>query len=114
MYLVGEYVSEWVDEPGRLALRGETATAETLLRDALVYHPESKKARYRLGRHCFDFGEEKRGLQVLRENSMLVDMPRFDRRHQRGAYRGRLVDADTGDSVRWIVGARSGRGYQRR
>ena len=77
LYLVGEYVSEWVDEAGRLALRGETATAETLLRDALDYHPESKKARYRLGRHYFDFGEEERGLQVLRENSMLVDVPRF-------------------------------------
>ena len=77
LYLVGHYVSEWVDEAGRVALRGETAKAESLLHSALDYHPESKKARYRLGRHYFDFGQQERGLQVLRDNSMLVDVPRL-------------------------------------
>ena len=76
-FLIGEYVSEWVDEARKLALKGQLAAAESLFFQALDYYPASKKAIYRLGRHYFDNGQQERGLQVLRQNSMLLDVPRF-------------------------------------
>ena len=76
-FLVGEYVSAWVDEAQQLALKAQLAAAESLFYRALDYYPASKLAIYRLGRHYFDNGQQERGLQMLRQNSMLLDMPRL-------------------------------------
>ena len=58
-------------------LAGPLAAAESLLHQALDYYPVSKNANFRLGRYYFDNGQQERGLQVLRRNSMLLEVPRL-------------------------------------
>ena len=64
-------------KPRKLAVQGQLAAAESLLHQALDYYPVSKNANFRLGRHYFDNGQQERGLQVLRRNSMLLEVPRL-------------------------------------
>ena len=75
LLLAGEYVSEWVDEARQLALTGQVTEAESLFHHALAYSSTNMKVNHRLGRHYLDNGEPERGLQVFRDNGMLLDVP---------------------------------------
>ena len=62
---------------GGEALKGNVAAVESLYSEALAYAPDSKKVNFKLGRHYFENGEPKRGLQILRDSNWLLDVPRL-------------------------------------
>ncbi|MEW6752359.1 MAG: HEAT repeat domain-containing protein [Candidatus Latescibacterota bacterium] len=77
---VERYVSEWVQQARQAAVAARLAEADSLFGRALAYHGQSKQALYRLGRFYCDNGQESRGLQVLRQAGMLLDVPRLGAR----------------------------------
>ena len=66
----------FVDEGRALVLQARTAEAESLYARALELVPGSRYATYRLARMHFDGGRRARGLEMLRGNGMLLDVPR--------------------------------------
>ena len=74
--LIAHRTNEFLMEASRLKLKGQIAEAESLYHEALAFAPESERAAAGLGLLYFENGQEKRGLQVLRESRWLVDVPR--------------------------------------
>ena len=68
-------VHEYVEEARKNILSGGLARAESTLIAALDYFPESKRARYRLGRFFVDEVDPPRGIDMLRAHGMLIDVP---------------------------------------
>ena len=66
----------FVDAGRALALQARTAEAESLFARALELVPGSRYATYRLARMHFDAGRRDRGLDMMRSNGMLLDVPR--------------------------------------
>ena len=74
---VDKAVAKWMKQGERRELKAEMAAAESLYSHALAYYPGSKRANYRLGRFYYDNGRQQKGIAVLREHGMLLDVPRF-------------------------------------
>jgi tetratricopeptide (TPR) repeat protein len=70
-------VNSFLNEARQLALKAQVAEAESLYHKALVFSPSSKNATYQLGRFLFDNGRETEGMEWLRRNGMLLDVPRL-------------------------------------
>jgi len=73
------FVNGWLSEARELALRAQLTEADSLFHRALAYFPHSKHAAYQLGRFYFDNGQEQKGMEVLRQFGMLLDVPRLQR-----------------------------------
>lgn len=79
MIHVERYVAEVIKEAQAATLHAQLDTAESLYVEALEYSPTSMRANHRLGRLYLDYGQEERGLEVLRRHGMVLDVPRFTR-----------------------------------
>ncbi len=77
LYLVEEYVARWAQEAREAVLKAELAGADSIYNVALRYAPASKQANYYLGRFYLEYSDRERGVQLLRENHLLFDVPRF-------------------------------------
>ena len=71
-------VEKWIQEAGQLILKAQMAEAESLYATALTQAPRSKRAQYRAARFHYDNGDQPKGLQLLRQYGMLLDVPLFD------------------------------------
>ena len=72
---VENFVKNWIDEALQLSLKAQLARAESLYAKALTYSPASKQANYRLARFYLDNGQKDKGLRLLRQHGMLLDVP---------------------------------------
>lgn len=70
-------VADVLQEAAKLALAAQTTEAESLYSSALSRAPTSKRAQYRLARFYYDNGERDKGLDLLRQHGMLLDVPRL-------------------------------------
>ena len=70
-------VNTFLNEARQRALKAQLVEAESLYHRALVFSPHSKHATYQLGRFLFDNGREREGMEWLRRNGMLLDVPRL-------------------------------------
>lgn len=68
-------VKRWIDEAQQRALKAQLTQAESLYSQASAYSPNSKQAHYRLARFYLDNGQEDKGLRLLRQHGMLLDVP---------------------------------------
>lgn len=84
-------VSQFIARARQATLEGQLAEAESLYAQAAVYAPHSQRANYRLGRHYLESGRTERGLALLRQHGMLLDVPRLPR--------APLVDGRLDDAV---------------
>ena len=73
---VEDFVDGWIQEARKLSLRGQLAEAESLFVKAITYSPSSKRANYRMARFYFDNHSREKGLQLLRQNGMVLDAPK--------------------------------------
>ena len=76
-YVVEEFVSRWAKEASTEALKANLDAADSILAEVVAYAPASKQAQYYRGRFYFDYDQRERGLQILREHNLLVDLPRL-------------------------------------
>ena len=74
---VEDFVDQWIDDARQQQLKAELAQAESLYSKALAYSPDSKQGNYRLGRFYLDNGQPEKGLSLLRQHGMLLDVPRL-------------------------------------
>ena len=77
LFLVEEFVGAWAKKAREAALKANLSKADSLYNVALAYAPNSRQARYYLGTFYFEYGDRERALQFLRENRLLIDLPRF-------------------------------------
>ena len=77
LFLVEEFVGSWAKKAREAALKANLSKADSLYNVALAYAPNSRQARYYLGTFYFDYGDRERGLQFLRGNRLLIDLPRL-------------------------------------
>lgn len=96
-------VQELLQEAERAVLEARVAEAESLYTHTAAVHPYSQRARYREARYYYDNGQADRGLQLLREGGMLLDVPRLA---QAPRIDGRL------DEAAWQAAARADSFYQ--
>jgi len=82
MIRVEAFMDDWIREARRLALTARLAEAESLFTKALIYSPSSKRANYWLSRFYLDNGQQERGLNLLRQHGMLLDVPLLRERPQ--------------------------------
>jgi hypothetical protein len=68
-------IHQWIDQARQLELMVQLAPAESLYHRSLGYSSSSNQARYRLGRFYLDNGQRERGLAMLRQHGMLLDVP---------------------------------------
>ena len=61
-------------EAGQLMLKAQVAAAESLSATAVTRSPRSKRAKYRTARFHYDNGDRHKGLQLLRQYGMLLDV----------------------------------------
>ncbi len=91
-----------VDEGRALEIQARTAEAESLYTRALEMVPGGRYATYRLARMHFDAGRRHRGLGILRDNGMLLDVPRVS---------GTIVADGRLDEPLWSAAASADRFY---
>ncbi len=77
LYLVEEFVGGWAREAEQAVLEVELAGADSIYNVALEYAPASRQASYYLGRFYLEYGDRDRGMQLLRDKELLLDVPRF-------------------------------------
>ncbi len=77
LYLVEEFVARWAKQAREETLKANLSEADSIYGKAVAYAPTSKQANYYLGTFYFEQGDRQRGLQLLRENRLLIDVPRF-------------------------------------
>ena len=77
LYLVEEFVGRWTQKAREAALKADLSVADSIYNVALTYAPASRQANYYMGSFYLEYGDRERGLQLLRENRLLVDAPRF-------------------------------------
>ena len=77
LFLVEELVARWAQKARAAALKADLSVADSIYNVALTYAPASKQANYYIGTFYLEYGDRERGLQLLRENRLLVDAPRF-------------------------------------
>jgi len=70
-------VNSFLNDARQLALKAQVAQAESLYHKALAFSPQSKNAAYQLGRFLFDYGRKEEGMEWLRKNGMLLEVPRL-------------------------------------
>ncbi len=97
LYLVEEFVGRWAHDAREQALKANLSAADSIYNRALAYAPTSKQANYYMGTYCYEYGDRERGLQLLRESSLLLDVPRFP---SPPTIDGRLDDPIWGHAVR--------------
>ena len=77
LFLVEEFIASWAKEARQEALKANLSRADSIYNAALAYAPTSKQSNYYMGTFCLEYGDRERGLQLLREARLLVDVPRF-------------------------------------
>ena len=77
LYLVEEFVGRWAQKAREAALKADLSVADSIYNVALTYAPSSRQANYYMGSFYLEYGDRERGLQLLRENRLLVDAPWF-------------------------------------
>lgn len=77
MIWAGKAIDEWVYEAQQMTLRAETARAESLYKAIIEYAPQEQQGHYRLARFYYDGGDRERGMRMLREHGMLLDVLRL-------------------------------------
>ena len=77
LFLVEEFVARLAHEAREEALKANLSAADSIYNRALAYAPTSKQANYYMGTYYYEYGDRERGFQLLRENSLLLDVPRF-------------------------------------
>ena len=77
LFLVEEFVARLAHEAREEALKANLPAADSIYNRALAYAPTSKQANYYMGTYYYEYGDRERGFQLLRENSLLLDVPRF-------------------------------------
>lgn len=70
-------VNRMLAQAQQLALKAQMAQAESLYHQALAYYSHSKHALYRLGRFYLDNGQQEKGLVLLRQHRLLLEVPRL-------------------------------------
>ena len=90
-------VGKWIQEAEKAMLKAQVAEAESLLATALTRAPRSKRAQYRVARFHYDNGDREKGLKLLRQYGMLLDVPRLDAEPE--------LDGELSDAV-WSRAAR--------
>ncbi|MFC1526166.1 HEAT repeat domain-containing protein [Candidatus Latescibacterota bacterium] len=70
-------VGRLLKEASEAVLQAQSAEAESLYHGALAYAPTSKRAKYRQARYYYDNGDEGKGMALLRQFGMLLDVPRL-------------------------------------
>ncbi|MCY3735228.1 MAG: HEAT repeat domain-containing protein [Gemmatimonadaceae bacterium] len=73
---LADHAGALVDEGRALQIQARVAEAESLYTRALEIVPGGRYATYRLARMHFDAGRRDQGLNMLRRNGMLLDVPR--------------------------------------
>ena len=73
---LADHAGALVDEGRALEIQARVAEAESLYARALEIVPGGRYATYRLARMHFDAGRRDQGLNMLRRNGMLLDVPR--------------------------------------
>ena len=76
-FLVGDYITDWVEEAHSEALRGRLTEADSLFAHARAYSPTNRKAIFLQARYFYDNGQQSRGLDQLRTHRMLLNVPEF-------------------------------------
>jgi hypothetical protein len=89
--IVENVVNHWAVQAGALALRAEFEAAEALFERAMAYSPRSKRGAFLFAQYCLQYGQPERGLGLLRDNGMLLDVPRLP---TAPAVDGRVGDAE--------------------
>ncbi len=74
--VIDKHVDGWLRDARGERLKGMIAEAESLYCEALTFAPGHRKAGRELGMLHLENGQEKRGLQILRETGWLLDVPR--------------------------------------
>ncbi len=77
LFLVEEFIASWAKEARQEALKANLSRADSIYNLALAYAPTSKQSNYYMGTFYLEYGDRERGLQLLRETRLLVDVPRF-------------------------------------
>jgi HEAT repeat protein len=70
-------IAQWLEEARQLQLKAQLGAAEALYRRALDHLPGSRQTVYRLGRFYLDNGQRERGLALLRQHGMVLEVPRL-------------------------------------
>lgn len=70
-------VGELLNQARQAALKAQTGQAEGFYRQALAYYPHSQRAWYQLGWFYIDHGQRERGLELMRQHRLLLDVPRL-------------------------------------
>ena len=78
VYLVEEYVARSAEKAREAALKANLSKADSLFADLVAYAPNSKQARYYQGTFYLDYVERDRGIEILRDHRLLVDVPRLE------------------------------------
>ncbi len=78
LYLVEEYVARSAKKAREAALQANLSKADSLFADLVAYAPNSKQARYYQGTFYLDYVERDRGIEILRDHRLLVDVPRLE------------------------------------
>ena len=89
MIVVEDYVALLANQARQQALKADLEGAEALFAQALAFSPRSLRANYFLGRHYMEHGQLERGMQLLREIGLLLDVPLLEEAPQ---IDGRLDD----------------------
>ncbi len=96
-------VDEFLAAARKAELEADLDLAADLYRQAVAAWPGGKRANYRLARHLYDHGQIDEGLERLRQNGMLLDLPRL---RSEPRIDGRL------DEAVWAEAARADTFYQ--
>ena len=78
LHLVEEYVFRAAEKAREAALKANLSKADSLFADLVAYAPNSKQARYYQGTFYLDYAERDRGIEILRDHRLLVDVPRLE------------------------------------
>ncbi|MFA6110382.1 MAG: HEAT repeat domain-containing protein [Candidatus Latescibacterota bacterium] len=70
-------VNELLTQARQAVLKAQVSQAEGLYHQALAYYPHSKRALYQLGWHYLENGQRERGLELMRQHRLLLDVPRL-------------------------------------
>lgn len=76
---VENFVADWIEDARQAELGARMALAESLYTQALDYSPGSKRGNYRLARFYFDNGQRERGLALLQQHGMVMEVVRLSR-----------------------------------
>ncbi len=75
MMVSEEHVRELIEEARERELKADLAGAQESYEQALAYAPTSRRANFFFSRFYFENGQRQRGIEILRNIGMLVEIP---------------------------------------